>query len=130
MSLFNFILWLLWIIIVVIILGGAIYLFVGGSVLFDKDRSEPIVIYRQISDDSFVSITGSILMPTRCHNLHIDSIGDANIMTLQLEFNRLSDCDDEGELGLPETFFTEFKGGENTKINLTVNGINKEIIIK
>ncbi len=125
----NFILWLVWIAVATIVLGGVVYLFVGGSTLFAQPSTEPIVAYRQVSDEN-VTLTGSIVLSSACEQLHLENAGDTSLQELSFTFEQIERCTTEADGGVSETFFIEFAGDESTEVQARVNGIKREIFIK
>ena len=127
----DFLIWLLWPAAVILILSTAVYLFVGGSTLFTNGNTLPIVAYRQVSD-GVVTLSGSMMMPSVCSRLNVQTAGDASAQELNFSFNNLDECTEEsvGSDGLPETFLVSFDGDEQTQVRARVMGDSREIIIK
>jgi len=127
----GFVMWLLWVTMATLVLGGVAYLFIGGSTFFSKDNTEPIVVYRQIQQGT-VSLTGSVLLPSECSRLKIDDEvkSDKSLYRLNLIFEPVDGCNESLSKGIPETFFVQFEGDNNTEIIAFANGIKKRIIIK
>ncbi|MCD5384355.1 MAG: hypothetical protein LRZ97_00375 [Candidatus Pacebacteria bacterium] len=127
----SFILWLAWVVIVVLVLGGAAYLFVGGSRLFSDVNTLPIVVYRQINTNSnTVAVNGSIVMPTSCYRLELDTQGDTGERVLDFTLQKHEGCKDNINNAVPETFFTEFVGDEYTKVRVVVEGVEQRVILR
>ncbi|GEM_PF-6320272 len=129
-GIFGFLLWLVWIVIVVLVLGGLAYLFVGGSTLFNTSEDSSVVVYRQLSDDGVVALSGSIVMPSSCYRLELETIAGKLSETLDFSFNNIINCDTNKEGRVPETFFTEFSGTKDTEIIVYVEGVRQKVIIK
>jgi len=126
----GFILWLIWVAVVVIILGGVVYLFVGGSTLFANVNTNHIIAYRQISYDK-ISLTGSVMLPSQCHKLKVHTMGDSKQQEIGFIFDKFCECEPEDNCSpMNETFFTEIDGDEDTEITASIDGYKKEIIIK
>lgn len=127
----SFILWLAWVVIVVLVLGGAAYLFVGGSRLFSDVNTLPTVVYRQINTNSnTVAVNGSIVMPTSCYRLELDTQGDTGERVLDFTLQKHEGCKDNINNAVPETFFTEFVGDEYTKVRVVVEGVEQRVILR
>jgi hypothetical protein len=130
---FGFVLWLLWVAIATLVLGGMAYLFVGGSSFFSEYNSVPVVLYRQINNDiGTVAVNGSIVIPSKCHRLGVESYGDALRQVLDFSIYKESGCIDDIESSdpVPETFFVEFAGGIDTEIQVLLDSIEQQVIIK
>ena len=128
---FGFVLWLVWIAIVTLVLGGVAYLFVGGSSFFSSVNSTPVVLYRQLDTDSaMVSVRGSIVLPSACDRLELDTKGDTKEVALNFTLRGAEDCIPDVEGQVPETFFTEFNGDNYTRLRVIVDGVEQEVIIK
>ncbi len=128
----GFILWLVWVSVATVILGGAIYLFVGGSTLFSQYNTAPLVIYKEVSSTDAVLLTGSILLPSACHQLQVSNNGNEIAQELRFVFNKVDNCKMSSVNlgGVPETFFVQFDGDENTEITARVDNVKRELIIK
>jgi hypothetical protein len=128
-SLVSLVVWLIWIATIIAVLGGAIYLFIGGSTLFTQHTQEPIVVYRT-SHEGTISLTGSLLLPNSCTHLMVDNTGTALRQELRFTFEKVRSCKKAPGGGVPETFFVQFLGDENTVIDARVGGITRELLIK
>jgi len=128
---FGFVLWLVWLAIVVLVLGGVAYLFVGGSSFFNKVNTTPVVLYRQLdADKAMVSIRGSIVMPSECYKLELDTAGDTKEKVLNFNLQSTEGCVPEVDSTVPETFFTEFNGDIYTKLRVRVDSVEQRVVIR
>lgn len=125
----GFILWLVWIVAATLVLGGIVYLFVGGSRLFTRQVTTPIIAYRQV-DNGNVTLSGSLVLSSACEQLHLESTGDTVLQELSFTSVLIEGCSMDGRGGVPETFFIEFRGDEQTLVQARVDGIKRNVIIK
>ncbi len=125
----SFMLWLVWVAVATVVLGGAVYLFVGGSVFFNRYNTMPIIAYRQVSAEG-MSLTGSVMLQNNCEQLHLVSEGDASMQVLNFTFEDRDDCDGVRMENVPETFFIELEGDGETQVQAVVGGVKRDIIIK
>jgi len=128
-AIISFVIWLVWVVIVIGVLSSTIYLFVGGSVLFSRSVSGPIVLYREVRGEN-ISLSGSIMKPSGCHALAVSANGDKDMQNIALTFREVAECDEEAAGSVLETFFVELKGSENTQVRAMVDGVERGILIK
>ena len=126
----SYVVWALWVIIVIGILFGAMYLFIGGSSLFRQHNANKITAYRELSAVS-VALKGTIMLPSSCERLAVNSQGSKKLQTLYFSFISIVSCDrSTANQNIPETFFIEFIGDETTKIQAMVGDVPQNITIK
>ncbi len=123
-------LYLVWVVIIMLIIGGVAYLFIAGGILLSDGGTEPIIAYREVSNGK-VSLTGSILLPNSCSQLFLDNNEINGEQLLEFTVDKPYVCEGgDVDKSVSETFFIQFDGDEHTPIKVKINGDNRDIIVK
>ena len=126
----EFVLWLLWVAVATTILGGVVYLFVGGSSFFSGYNTRPIVLYSHINNDR-LSLSGSILSSDPCALLVVDTLGTRKHYDIAITTVQDTNCTtpSTGTDSL-RSFFVEVAGDSTTTLSVFVDGVKRSIIVK